>query len=116
MVQSDVANMAATQSVPTPIGFLGMSGLALKMVYGLLSNPEYIVRIYNNNAPDKSRISALGGTFCQHPEDVAANAEHLVCLANRPELERLFFGHDSSILEGIIVTSPTIYDCPFCLQ
>ncbi|CAI6089452.1 unnamed protein product [Clonostachys chloroleuca] len=95
--------MAATQSVPTPIGFLGMSGLALKMVYGLLSNPEYIVRIYNNNAPDKSRISALGGTFCQHPEDVAANAEHLVCLANRPELERLFFGHDSSILEVLPV-------------
>jgi 3-hydroxyisobutyrate dehydrogenase-like beta-hydroxyacid dehydrogenase len=93
-----------------------MSGLALRMVCGLLSNREYIVRIYDNNAPDKARISALGGTFCQHPQDVAANVEHLICLADRPELEHMFFGRDSSILEGISATSPTIHDCSFCLQ
>ncbi|CAG9951396.1 unnamed protein product [Clonostachys rosea f. rosea IK726] len=97
--------MAATRSVPTPVGFLGMSGLALRMVCGLLSNREYIVRIYDNNAPDKARISALGGTFCQHPQDVAANVEHLICLADRPELEHMFFGRDSSILEDSPISS-----------
>ncbi|CAH0047377.1 unnamed protein product [Clonostachys solani] len=94
--------MAATRSVPTPVGFLGMSSLALRMVYGLLSNPDYTVRIYDNNALDKTRISALGGTFCQRPQEVARNAEYLICLADKSELEALFFSRDSSVLEVLL--------------
>ncbi|CAG9996404.1 unnamed protein product [Clonostachys byssicola] len=91
--------MAATWSIPTPVGFLGTSSLALRMVSGLLSNPEYSVWICDNDAPDKAKISVLGGTFCQHPRDIAANVEYLICFGDKSELEALFFSSDSSVLE-----------------
>ncbi|VUC30159.1 unnamed protein product [Clonostachys rosea] len=95
--------MAATQSIPTPVGLLGLNGLALSMVYDLLSNPNYDVRIYDNTkALEKTRISDLGGTFCQHPKDLAADVAYLICFAGKSELEALFFSRDSSVLEVLL--------------